>query len=81
MKVASIGATGFVGSAILKEALDRGHADTAVGCGVDYLEWGVNADETIQQYSLRIRSIRCTGIVDSAGRVGGGKQSSGSDGH
>ncbi len=39
MKVASIGAKGFVGSAIAKEALDRGHAVKAVGCGVDYLEW------------------------------------------
>ncbi|WHZ17085.1 MAG: Rrf2-linked NADH-flavin reductase [Nitrospira sp.] len=30
MKVALIGATGFVGSAILKEALDRGHEVTAI---------------------------------------------------
>jgi putative NADH-flavin reductase len=30
MKVALIGATGFVGSALLKEALDRGHAVTAI---------------------------------------------------
>lgn len=30
MKVALIGASGFVGSAILKEALDRGHAVTAI---------------------------------------------------
>ncbi|HEX8677186.1 MAG TPA: NAD(P)-dependent oxidoreductase [Segetibacter sp.] len=30
MKVAIIGATGFVGSAILKEALDRGHQVTAI---------------------------------------------------
>jgi len=30
MKIASIGATGFVGSAILKEALDRGHEVTAI---------------------------------------------------
>ena len=30
MKVALLGATGFVGSALLKEALDRGHAVTAV---------------------------------------------------
>ncbi len=30
MKVALIGATGFVGSALLKEALDRGHEVTAI---------------------------------------------------
>jgi len=30
MKIALIGATGFVGSAILKEALDRGHEVTAI---------------------------------------------------
>ncbi len=30
MKIALIGATGFVGSAILKEALDRGHEITAI---------------------------------------------------
>jgi len=30
MKIALIGASGFVGSAILKEALDRGHAVTAI---------------------------------------------------
>ena len=30
MKIALIGGTGFVGSAILKEALDRGHEVTAI---------------------------------------------------
>ena len=30
MKIVLIGATGYVGSAILKEALDRGHHVTAV---------------------------------------------------
>ncbi len=30
MKIALIGATGFVGSAILKEALDRDHEVTAI---------------------------------------------------
>ncbi|HEY5368002.1 MAG TPA: NAD(P)-dependent oxidoreductase [Hanamia sp.] len=30
MKIALIGATGFVGSAVLKEALDRGHQVTAI---------------------------------------------------
>ena len=30
MKVALLGATGFVGSALLKEALDRGHTVTAI---------------------------------------------------
>lgn len=30
MKIALIGATGFVGSAVLKEALDRGHEVTAI---------------------------------------------------
>ncbi len=30
MKIALVGATGFVGSAILKEALDRGHEVTAI---------------------------------------------------
>src|ERR1700724_3681004 len=30
MKVALLGATGFVGSALLKESLDRGHVGTAI---------------------------------------------------
>ena len=30
MKVVLLGATGFVGSALLKEALDRGHTVTAI---------------------------------------------------
>ena len=30
MKAALLGATGFVGSALLKEALDRGHVVTAI---------------------------------------------------
>lgn len=30
MKIAIIGATGFVGSEVLKEALNRGHQVTAV---------------------------------------------------
>jgi uncharacterized protein len=30
MKVVVIGTTGFVGSAIVKEALDRGHKVTAI---------------------------------------------------
>ena len=30
MKIALIGASGFVGSALLKEALDRGHEVTAI---------------------------------------------------
>ncbi|MES1257598.1 MAG: NAD(P)-dependent oxidoreductase [Acidobacteriota bacterium] len=30
MKIALLGATGFVGSAVLKEALDRGHSVTAI---------------------------------------------------
>ena len=30
MKVALLGATGFVGSALLKEAIDRGHTVTAI---------------------------------------------------
>ena len=30
MKVVLLGATGFVGSALLKEALDRGHRVTAI---------------------------------------------------
>jgi hypothetical protein len=30
MKIALLGATGFVGSAILKEALERGHSVTAI---------------------------------------------------
>ncbi len=30
MKITVIGATGFVGSALLKEALDRGHEVTAI---------------------------------------------------
>jgi hypothetical protein len=30
MRIALIGATGFIGSAILREALDRGHRVTAI---------------------------------------------------
>ena len=37
MKIALIGATGFVGSAILKEALDRGHEVTAIVRNTDKL--------------------------------------------
>ena len=32
MKVAPLGATGFVGTALLKEALNRRHIVTAIGC-------------------------------------------------
>ena len=32
-KVALLGATGFVGSALLKEALDRGHVVTSAASG------------------------------------------------
>lgn len=38
MKVALIGATGFVGSALLKEALDRGHEVTAIVRNPDKLQ-------------------------------------------
>ena len=38
MKVALLGATGFVGSALLKEALDRGHVVTAIVRHPDKLE-------------------------------------------
>ena len=38
MKVVLIGATGFVGSAILKEALDRGHEVTAIARHPEKLE-------------------------------------------
>ena len=38
MKIALIGATGFVGSAILKEALDRGHDVTAIARHPDKLQ-------------------------------------------
>ena len=38
MKIALIGATGFVGSAILKEALDRGHEVTAIARHPEKLE-------------------------------------------
>lgn len=38
MKIALIGATGFVGSAILKEALDRGHEVTAIVRGPEKLQ-------------------------------------------
>ena len=37
MKIALIGATGLVGSAILKEALDRGHEVTAIALNPDTL--------------------------------------------
>ena len=38
MRIALIGATGFVGSALLKEALDRGHEVTAIVRHPDKLE-------------------------------------------
>ena len=38
MKIALIGATGFVGSAIVKEALDRGHEVTAIARHPEKLE-------------------------------------------
>jgi putative NADH-flavin reductase len=38
MKIALLGATGFVGSALLKEALDRGHTVTAIVRHPDKLE-------------------------------------------
>lgn len=38
MKIALIGATGFVGSAILKEALDRGHEVTAIARNTEKLK-------------------------------------------
>jgi len=38
MKVVLLGATGFVGSAILKEALDRGHRVTAIARDPEKLE-------------------------------------------
>lgn len=38
MKVAILGVTGFVGSALLKEALDRGHIMTAIVRQIDTLE-------------------------------------------
>ncbi|TAM81845.1 MAG: NAD(P)-dependent oxidoreductase [Acidobacteria bacterium] len=38
MKVVLLGATGFVGSAILKEALDRGHTVTAIARDPEKLE-------------------------------------------
>jgi uncharacterized protein YbjT (DUF2867 family) len=38
MKVALLGATGFVGSALLKEALDRGHVVTAIARHPEKLE-------------------------------------------
>ena len=34
MKIALIGASGFVGSAILNEAISRGHHVTAIVCDV-----------------------------------------------
>ena len=38
MKVALLGATGFVGSALLKEALDRGHVVIAIVRHLEKLE-------------------------------------------
>ena len=38
MKIALIGATGFVGSALLKEALSRGHQVTAISRNPDKIE-------------------------------------------
>lgn len=38
MKIVLIGATGFVGSALLREALDRGHEVTAIARGPEKLQ-------------------------------------------
>src|ERR1700744_5034985 len=40
MKIAIIGATGFVGSAVLKEALQRGHQVTAIARNVGKITKG-----------------------------------------
>jgi hypothetical protein len=40
MKIAIIGATGFVGSAVLKEALQRGHQVTAIARNTDKIATG-----------------------------------------
>ncbi|MDB5145574.1 MAG: histidine kinase, partial [Mucilaginibacter sp.] len=40
MKIAIIGATGFVGSAVLNEALQRGHQVTAIARNIDKIPTG-----------------------------------------
>jgi uncharacterized protein len=48
MKIALIGATGFVGTAVLKEALNRGHKVTAIARNTAKIET-VNENLTIKQ--------------------------------
>lgn len=55
MRIALIGATGFVGSAVLKEALDRGHKVTAI---VRHLE-----KITIQNNNLSLKKLDVLDIV------------------
>jgi uncharacterized protein len=57
MKVAIIGASGFIGSALLKEALDRGHTVTAIVRHPDKI--------TIKHPQLTIKQGDVTENVDS----------------
>lgn len=52
MKVALLGATGFVGSALLKEALDRGHVVTAIVRHPEKLEKCEGLTAKAGEYSL-----------------------------
>jgi putative NADH-flavin reductase len=78
MKVALLGATGFVGSALLKEALDRGHVATAIVRDPERLEKreGLTAkagdvyDTASHPSSPRLRRRESKGCSGWAERVG-----------
>jgi putative NADH-flavin reductase len=63
MKIAIIGASGFIGSAILKEALDRGHSVTAIVRNPEKI--------TITHPQLTIKKGDVTDAANVAGLVAG----------
>ena len=53
MKVALLGATGFVGSALLNEALSRGHTVTAIGQeGIRRVLWVGGAGGLVEDFAV-----------------------------
>ena len=78
MKTAVIGATGFVGSALLKEALDRGHEVTAIVRHPEKLQPHPSHDAVISAfnpgwgnpdiYNLQIKGTRA--IIDGVKKAG-----------
>lgn len=57
MKVVLLGATGFVGSALLKEALERGHRVTAIARDSKKLELDSASHSTISVQDFAVAMI------------------------